>query len=94
MEFPSIYPSVNQLVIKKNIITDTSVPSVNPLVIIFFYYQRIYRRIKNYRWKIHRQSIFIDNFVGKLITDGNVSYVDINIPSVNLLNGVMFLANQ
>jgi hypothetical protein len=38
MEFPSVYPSVNPLVIKKNIITDASVPSVNPLVIIFFYY--------------------------------------------------------
>jgi hypothetical protein len=32
---------------------------------LFFYYQWIYRRIKNYRRKIHRQSISI----GKLITD-------------------------
>ena len=37
---------------------------------LFFYYQRIYRRIKNYRRKIHRQSIFVDDSVGKLITDG------------------------
>jgi hypothetical protein len=38
-------------------------------VILFFYYQRIYRRIKNYRWKIHRLSIYVGDFVGKLITD-------------------------
>jgi hypothetical protein len=46
---------------KKIIIIDASVPSV----IIYFYY----RRTKNYRWKIHRQSIFVGDFVGKLITD-------------------------
>ena len=33
---------------------------------LFFYYQWIYRRKKNYRRKIHRRSIS----VGKLITDG------------------------
>jgi hypothetical protein len=47
-----------------------SVSSVNPSVIIFFDYQRIYWRTKNYRWKIHRRSISIGDFVGKLITDG------------------------
>jgi len=35
----SVSLSVNPLVIK-NIITDASFPSVNPLVIIFFYNQR------------------------------------------------------
>jgi hypothetical protein len=35
-----------------------------------FYYQRIYRRSKNYRQKIHRRSISVGDFVGKLITDG------------------------
>jgi len=82
MEFPSVYPSVNPLVIKKyyyrgiyrwnevdNFFYATD-PSVNPAVIIFFYYQWIYRRIKNYRWKIHWRSIFIGDFVSKLITDG------------------------
>jgi len=33
---------------------------------LFFYYQLIYRRTKNYRRKIHRRSIS----VGKLIIDG------------------------
>jgi len=37
---------------------------------LFFYYQRIYRRKKNYRWKIHRCSISVGDSVGKLITDG------------------------
>jgi hypothetical protein len=49
---------------------NVSVPSVNLSVIIFFYYQRIYRQTKNYRWKIHRRSISVSNFVGTLITDG------------------------
>ena len=35
-----------------------------------FYYQRIYRRIKNYRQKIHRWSIFVGDSVGKLIING------------------------
>ena len=35
-----------------------------------FYYQRIYRRKKNYRRKIHRQRISVGDSVGKLITDG------------------------
>jgi len=48
---------------------EVSVPSVNPSVIIFFYYQRIYRHTKNYWWKIHRQSISVGDFVDKLITD-------------------------
>jgi len=39
--------------------------SVNPSVIIFFYYEWS----KNYRRKIHRQSIFVGDFVGKLITN-------------------------
>jgi hypothetical protein len=37
---------------------------------LFFYYQWIYRRIKNYRRKIHRRSIFVGDSIGKLITDG------------------------
>jgi hypothetical protein len=41
--------------------------SVNPLVIIFFYYQRIYRQTKNYR-----RSISVSDFVGKLITNGMI----------------------
>jgi hypothetical protein len=48
-------------------------PSVNPSVIIFFYYQRTYRR------KIHRQSIFVGDFVGKLITNGMI----VQIPTKN-----------
>ena len=64
MEFPSINP-----LIIKNIITDTSVPSVDLSIIIFFYYQRIYRRTKNYRQKIHRRRISVGDSVGKLITD-------------------------
>jgi len=40
------------------------------LINLFFYYQRIYRRIKNYQRKIHRQSISAGDSVGKLITDG------------------------
>jgi len=63
MKFPSVIPSVNPLVIKK------------------YYYRGIYRRneagnffyfrrIKNYRWRIHRRSIFVGDVVGKLITDG------------------------
>jgi hypothetical protein len=56
------------------------------LVIIFFYYQRIYRRTKNYLWKIHRRSIFVSDFVGKLITE---SYTDRKIPSIKLLKRVV-----
>jgi len=37
---------------------------------LFFYYQWIYRRKKNYRQKIHRRSISVGDSVGKLITDG------------------------
>ena len=37
---------------------------------LFFYYQRIYRRKKNYRRKIHRRGISVGDSVGKLITDG------------------------
>jgi hypothetical protein len=46
--------------------------SVNPSITIFFYYQRTYRRTKNYRRKIHRQSISVGDFVGKLITNGMI----------------------
>jgi hypothetical protein len=42
--------------------------SVNPSVIIFFYYQRT----KNYRRKSHRLSISVGDFVGKLITNGMI----------------------
>ena len=58
-----LIPSVNPLVIK-NIITEGYTDEMKR--IIFFFYQRIYRRKKNYRRKIHRRSIS----VGKLITDG------------------------
>jgi hypothetical protein len=37
---------------------------------LFFYYRRIYRRKKNYQRKIHRRSISVGDFIGKLITDG------------------------
>jgi len=37
---------------------------------LYFYYQRIYRRTKNYRRKIHRWSISVGDSVCKLITDG------------------------
>jgi hypothetical protein len=37
---------------------------------LYFYYQRIYRRTKNYRRKIHRWSISVSDSVCKLITDG------------------------
>ena len=36
---------------------------------LFFYYQQIHRRKKNYRQKIHRQSISVGDPIGKLITD-------------------------
>jgi amino acid transporter len=49
--------------------------SVNPSVIIFFYYEWS----KNYRRKIHRQSIFVGDFVGKLITNGMI----VQIPMKN-----------
>jgi hypothetical protein len=56
--------------IKRVIFFFALVPSVNPSVIIFFYYQQIYRQIKNYRWKIYWRSISVGDFVGKLFTDG------------------------
>jgi len=69
MEFPSVYPSVNLLVIKKYYYQ--GIYRWNEAGnFIFFYYQRIYRRTKNYRRKIHRRSIFVGDFVGKLITNG------------------------
>jgi hypothetical protein len=49
----------------KNIITEGYTDEMKRIN-LFFYYQRIYRRKKNYRQKIHRRSIS----VGKLITDG------------------------
>ena len=57
-------------------------PSVNPSVIIFFYYQRTYRLTKNYRHKIHRRSISVDDFVGKLIINGMI----VQIPMKNSVN--------
>ena len=42
---------------------------VNLSVIILFYYQRTYRRTKNYRRKIHQRSISVGDFIGKLITN-------------------------
>jgi len=42
---------------------------------MFFYYQRTYRRTKNYRRKIHRQSISVSDFVGKLITNGMIMQI-------------------
>jgi hypothetical protein len=35
--------------------------------VIFLFY---FRRIKNYRWRIHRRRISVGDVVGKLITDG------------------------
>jgi len=64
MEFPSVIPSVNPLVIK-NIITEGYTDEMKR-VILFFYF----RRIKNYRWRIHRWSISVGDVVGKLITNG------------------------
>jgi hypothetical protein len=49
--------------------------SINPLIIIFYYYQRI----KNYRWKIHQQNIFICDSIDKLITDRMI----VQIPTKN-----------
>jgi hypothetical protein len=59
MEIPSVI-----LLVKKNIITEGYTDEMKRIN-LFFYYQRIYRRKKNYLWKIHRRSIS----VGKLITD-------------------------
>jgi hypothetical protein len=53
--------------------------SLNPLVIIFFYYQQTYQRTKIYRQKIHRLSISVGDFVGKLITNGML----VQIPTKN-----------
>jgi hypothetical protein len=47
MEFPLVIPSVNPWVIK-NIITEGYTDEMKR-VILFFYFRRIYRRIKNYR---------------------------------------------
>jgi hypothetical protein len=44
-------------------------PSINPSVIIFFYY----------RQKIHQRSIFVGDFVGKLITNEMI----VQIPTKN-----------
>jgi hypothetical protein len=63
MEFSSVIPSVNLLVIK-NIITEGYTDEIKR--INFFYF----RRIKNYRWRIHRRSISVGDVVGKLITNG------------------------
>jgi hypothetical protein len=69
MEFSSVIPLVNLSVIKKyyyrGIYWRHEAGNF-----IFFYFQRIYRWIKNYQWKIHRRSISVGDFVGKLITDG------------------------
>jgi hypothetical protein len=50
-------------------------PSVNLSVIILFYYQQT----KNYQRKIHRQSISVGNFIGKLITNEMI----VQIPTEN-----------
>jgi hypothetical protein len=42
---------------------------VNPSVIIFFYYQRTYRRTKNYQRKIHRWRLSIGDFVSDFFTN-------------------------
>jgi len=68
MKLPTEIPSVNPLVIK-NIITEGYTDEMKRIN-LFFYYQRIYRRTKNYRRKIHRRSISVGDSVGKLITDG------------------------
>ena len=66
MEFLSVIPSVNPLVIKNYY---RGIYRWNKAGNFIFYYQRIYRRTKNYRRKIYRRSIFVGDFVGKLITD-------------------------
>ena len=68
MEFPSVIPLVNPLVIK-NFITEGYTDEIKRIN-LFFYYQRIYRRKKNYRRKIHRRSISIGDSVGNYFTDG------------------------
>jgi hypothetical protein len=67
MEFPSVIPSVNPSVIK-NIITEGYTDKMERIN-LFFYYQRIYRRKKNYLRKIYRQRISVGDSIGKLITD-------------------------
>ena len=67
---------------RRNIITEGYTDEMKRINLVF-YYQRIYRR------KIHRRSIFVGDSVGKLITDGYVSYTDGKIPSVKLLNLVV-----
>jgi hypothetical protein len=47
-------------------------PLVNPSVIIFFYYQWTYRRIKYYWWKIHQRRHSIGDFIGNFFTNGMV----------------------
>jgi len=51
---------------------------------IFFYYQRTYRRKQNHRWKIHRWSISVDDFVGKLIINRMIVQIPIENSAVNL----------
>jgi hypothetical protein len=46
---------------------------------IFFYYQRTYRRIKNYRQKIHRLRLSASEFVGNFFTNEMV----VQIPTKN-----------
>jgi hypothetical protein len=40
--------------------------------IIFFYYQRTYRRTKNYWRKIHRRRLSVGDFIGNFFTNGMV----------------------
>jgi hypothetical protein len=67
--FPSEIPSVNLLVIKKYYYR--RVFSVSKSVgNNIFWLPTTYRWTKNYRWKIHQRSIFVGDFIRKLITDG------------------------
>jgi hypothetical protein len=56
--------------------------SVNPSIIIFFYFQQIYQWTKNYRRKIQQQSIYVSDFVGKLITNKMI----VQIPTENSID--------
>ena len=62
--------------------------SVNPSVVIFFYYQRTYRRKKNYRQKIHWQSISVCDSVDKLITNGMIVHILMEISVGKYKNSV------
>jgi len=69
MEFPSVYQSENPLVIKKYYYR--RVYSVSKSVgNNIFLLPTDFPTEKNYQWKIHRQSISVGDFVGKLITNG------------------------